>query len=185
MNKKNQLFFDKIWIEEAKNATVTNIESSLLELSKFLYEKYRKKVILLIEKYDKPIIKVHENGHCNKAINFLKSFCESSIKGNDYAEMVIMTGVLRVAKEGIFSGLNNMEVHTILEEGYNEYFGILEKEVVEALEYYNMNFDMEKVKKWYNGYLFGNTNVYNPWSITNFFKFKTLQPHWINTSSNK
>lgn len=154
-------------------------------LSKFLCQKYRKKVILLIDKYDKLIIKAHENGHYNKTINFFKSFYESSIKGNDYAEMVIMTGVLRVAKEGIFSGLNNMEVHTILEEGYNEYFEILEKEVVETLEYYNMNFDMEKVKKWYNGYLFGNTNVYNPWSITNFLKFKTLQPHWINTSSNE
>lgn len=180
---------DEIELEEFNNIRKKldseNWSDALMLLSKYLYDYYDKKVILLIDEYDTPIIKAHENGYYSKAINFFKGFYKSAVKGNDYVEMVVMTGVLRVAKEGIFSGLNNMEVHTILEEGYNEYFGILEEEVVEAIEYYDLDFDMEEVKKWYNGYLFGSINVYNPWSITNFLKFKKLEPHWVNTSSNE
>ncbi len=180
---------DEIELEEFNNIRKKldseNWNDTLMLLSKYLHDYYGKKVTLLIDEYDNPIIKAHENGYYNKAINFFKGFYKSAVKGNDYVETVVMTGVLRVAKEGIFSGLNNMEVHTVLEEGYNEYFGILEEEVIKALEYYDMNFDMEEVKKWYNGYLFGNTNVYNPWSIINFLKFKKLEAHWVNTSSNE
>ena len=117
-------------------------------------------------------------------INFFKTFFEKAVKGNDYAEITVITGILRIAKEGIFSGLNNLEVHTILEKKYNEYFGILENDVEKALKYYNLDVELDEVKKWYNGYLFGDINVYNPWSIINFLKYRDLKAHWVNTSSN-
>ena len=152
-------------------------------LSRYLFEYYGKKVILLIDEYDKPIIKAHANGYYNDVINFVKTFFENAVKGNDYAEITVITGILRIAKEGIFSGLNNLEVHTILEKKYNEYFGILENDVEKALKYYNLDVELDEVKKWYNGYLFGDINVYNPWSIVNFLKYRDLKAYWVNTSN--
>ena len=179
LNKKDLNNFEKVWMEED-----CNYSKALLDLSRYLYEYYGKKVILLIDEYDKPIIKAHTKGYYNEIIEFFKDFFEKCVKGNDYVEITVMTGILRIAKEGIFSGLNNLEVHTVLEKDYNEYFGILENEVEEALKYYNLDFELDEVKKWYNGYLFGNKNIYNPWSIVNFLRFKELKAHWINTSSN-
>ncbi|BBM56950.1 hypothetical protein JMUB4039_0928 [Leptotrichia trevisanii] len=161
-----------------------NYDKALLDLSRYLYEYYGKKVILLIDEYDKPIIKSHVNGYYNATLNFFKKFFEKSVKGNDYAEITVMTGILRIAKEGIFSGLNNLKVNTVLSDNYTEYFGILENEVEEALKYYDLDFDLEEVKKWYNGYQFGKNKVYNPWSVINFLDDKKLEEHWINTSSN-
>ena len=149
-----------------------------------MFEYYGKKVVLLIDEYDKPIIKAHANGYYNDVINFFKTFFEKAVKGNDYAEITVITGILRIAKEGIFSGLNNLEVHTVLENKYNEYFGILQNDVEKALKYYDLDIELDKMKNWYNGYLFGNTNVYNPWSIINFLKHRELKAHWVNTSSN-
>ncbi|BBM44849.1 hypothetical protein JMUB3870_0967 [Leptotrichia trevisanii] len=179
LSEKHLRDFDAIWLENKGDYV-----KALLDLSRYLYEYYGKKVILLIDEYDKPIIKAHVNGYYNEIINFFKKFFEKSVKGNDYVEITVMTGILRIAKEGIFSGLNNLEVHTVLEQDYNEYFGILENEVEEALKYYNLDFEINEVKKWYNGYLFGNRNIYNPWSVVNFLRFRELKEHWINTSSN-
>ena len=172
--------FDNI-LQRKKEA---NYDKALLDLSKYLYEYYGKKVILLIDEYDKPIIKAHVNGYYNETINFFKKFFEKSVKGNDYAEITVMTGILRIAKEGIFSGLNNLKVNTVLSDNYTEYFGILENEVEEALKYYDLDFDLDEVKKWYNGYRFGKNEVYNPWSVINFLDDKKLEEYWINTSSN-
>ena len=180
LDKKESRKFENIWLEEED----ADWDNALLLLSKYLYEYYGKKAVLLIDEYDKPIMKAHQNGYYDEAVEFFKSFYSSALKGNDYAEIAVMTGILRIAREGIFSGLNNLEVHTVLEEGYNEYFGISENEVITALKYYDLAFELEEVKKWYNGYLFGDTNVYNPWSIINFLKFKKLEEHWVNTSSN-
>ncbi|WP_455045818.1 AAA family ATPase [Leptotrichia trevisanii] len=179
LSEKHLRDFDAIWLENKGDYV-----KALLDLSRYLYEYYGKKVILLIDEYDKPIIKAHVNGYYNEIINFFKKFFEKSVKGNDYVEITVMTGILRIAKEGIFSGLNNLEAHTVLEQDYNEYFGILENEVEEALKYYNLDFEINEVKKWYNGYLFGNRNIYNPWSVVNFLRFRELKEHWINTSSN-
>ena len=98
--------------------------------------------------------------------------------------MGVMTGILRVAKENIFSGLNNLEVHTILDDEFTEYFGIMENEVEKSLEDFGLKYELKDVQKWYNGYLFGNRQVYNPWSIINFLKNGKLKPYWVNTSGN-
>ena len=180
LNNDDLVDFDNI-LKRKKEA---NYDKALLDLSRYLYEYYGKKVILLIDEYDKPIIKSHVNGYYNATINFFKKFFEKSVKGNDYAEITVMTGILRIAKEGIFSGLNNLKVNTVLSDNYTEYFGILENEVEKALKYYDLDFDLEEVKKWYNGYQFGKNKVYNPWSVINFLDDKKLEEHWINTSSN-
>ena len=180
LNNDDLVDFDNI-LKRKKEA---NYDKALLDLSRYLYEYYGKKVILLIDEYDKPIIKSHVNGYYNATLNFFKKFFEKSVKGNDYAEITVMTGILRIAKEGIFSGLNNLKVNTVLSDNYTEYFGILENEVEKALKYYDLDFDLEEVKKWYNGYQFGKNKVYNPWSVINFLDDKKLEEHWINTSSN-
>ena len=180
LEKSDLMDFDNIWLKKKEG----NYSRALSNLSRYLFEYYGKKVVLLIDEYDKPIIKAHANGYYNDVINFFKTFFEKAVKGNDYAEITVITGILRIAKEGIFSGLNNLEVHTILEKKYNEYFGILENDVEKALKYYNLDVELDEVKKWYNGYLFGDINVYNPWSIINFLKYRDLKAHWVNTSSN-
>ena len=179
---------DEIEIEEfnsvRRGLDSVEWEASLLNLSKYLYEYYGKKVIVLIDEYDQPIINSYIKGNYEKAISFFKSFYGLVLKDNEYLEMGVMTGILRVAKENIFSGLNNLEVHTILDDEFTEYFGIMEDEVEKALEDFGLEYELKDVQKWYNGYLFGNRKVYNPWSIVNFLKNGNLKPYWVNTSGN-
>ena len=179
---------DEIEIEKFNSVRRTldlaDWKNSLLNLSKYLYEYYGKKVIVLIDEYDQPIINSYINGYYNETIDFFKSFYGSVLKDNEYLEMSVITGILRVAKENIFSGLNNLEVHTILDSEFTEYFGIMENEVEEALKDFSLEYELEDVQKWYNGYLFGDTKVYNPWSIINFLKKGKLRPYWVNTSGN-
>ena len=159
-------------------------EASLINLSKYLYEYYGKKVVVLIDEYDQPIIDSYVKGYYDKAISFFKSFYGLVLKDNEYLEMGVMTGILRVAKENIFSGLNNLEVHTILDSEFTEYFGVVENEVENSLKDFELEYELDDVQKWYNGYLFGNRKVYNPWSIINFLKRGKLKPYWVNTSGN-
>ena len=179
---------DEIEIEKFNSVRRTldlaDWKNSLLNLSKYLYEYYGKKVIVLIDEYDQPIINSYINGYYNETIDFFKSFYGSVLKDNEYLEMSVITGILRVAKENIFSGLNNLEVHTILDSEFTEYFGIMENEVEEALKDFNLEYELKDVQKWYNGYLFGDSKVYNPWSIINFLKKGKLRPYWVNTSGN-
>ena len=144
-----------------------NWESSLLNLSKYLYEYYGKKVVVLIDEYDQPIIDSYIKGYYEEAIDFFKSFYGIVLKDNEYLEMGVMTGILRVAKENIFSGLNNLKVYTILNNRFTEYFGIMEAEVGQALKDFNLEVEMEDMQRWYNGYLFGDVRAYNPWSVRN------------------
>ena len=173
--------FDSILMEEANLA---NWKNSLADLSNYLYDFYGKKVIVLIDEYDQPIINSYIEGYYDETIDFFKSFYGSVLKDNEYLEMGVMTGILRVAKENIFSGLNNLEVHTILDDEFTEYFGIMENEVEKSLEDFGLKYELKDVQKWYNGYLFGNRQVYNPWSIINFLKNGKLKPYWVNTSGN-
>ena len=179
---------DEIEIEEfnsvRRGLDSVEWEASLLNLSKYLYEYYGKKMIVLIDEYDQPIINSYIKGNYEKAVSFFKSFYGLVLKDNEYLEMGVMTGILRVAKENIFSGLNNLEVHTILDDEFTEYFGIMEDEVEKALEDFGLEYELKDVQKWYNGYLFGNRKVYNPWSIVNFLKNGNLKPYWVNTSGN-
>ena len=173
--------FDSILMEEANLA---NWKNSLADLSNYLYDFYGKKVIVLIDEYDQPIINSYIEGYYDETIDFFKSFYGSVLKDNEYLEMGVMTGILRVAKENIFSGLNNLEVHTILDDEFTEYFGIIENEVEKSVKDFGLEYELKDVQKWYNGYLFGNRQVYNPWSIINFLKNGKLKPYWVNTSGN-
>ena len=179
---------DEIEIEEfnsvRRGLDSVEWEASLINLSKYLYEYYGKKVVVLIDEYDQPIIDSYVKGYYDKAISFFKSFYGLVLKDNEYLEMGVMTGILRVAKENIFSGLNNLEVHTILDSEFTEYFGVMENEVENSLKDFELEYEFDDVQKWYNGYLFGNRKVYNPWSIINFLKRGKLKPYWVNTSGN-
>ena len=181
LDKRELKKFENIWLETDEG----DWKNSLLMLTKYLYEYYGQKVIVLIDEYDHPIIDSYVKGYYDDAIDFFKSFYGTVLKDNNYLEMGIMTGILRVAKENIFSGLNNLEVHTILDNEFTEYFGITEEEVNQSVKDFDLEYELEDVQKWYNGYLFGDRKVYNPWSIVNFLKRKKLKPYWVNTSGNE
>ena len=174
--------YDSILFNRATEATW---KLALLDLTKYLYEYYGKKVVVLIDEYDQPIIDSYVKGYYQEAISFFKTFYGVVLKDNNYLEMGIMTGILRVAKENIFSGLNNLRVHTILDNRFTEYFGITESEVEQALKDFDLEFELKDVQRWYNGYLFGDIKVYNPWSIINFLNDEKLKPYWVNTSGNE
>lgn len=167
-----------------KNFNQVTLSNSLKFLSKILYEYYKQKVIILIDEDDTPLVSAHQYGYYDEALNLFKGLYSSALKDNPYLHMGVMTGVIRVNKAGIFSDLNNLSVNTIMENEYSEYFGITEKEVEEMLSYYDTEYEMPEVKLWYDGYRFGNAEIYNPWSILNFVRSKELKAYWIDTSEN-
>ena len=158
---------------------------SLKNLTEYLYIYYGKKSVILIDEYDNPIRSAYFEGYYDAGINFFRNFLSSVLKDNEYLEKGVLTGILRVAKEGIFSGLNNLMVNTVISNNFSEYFGLLEDEVIELLDYYKLNYELEEVQKWYNGYKFGEIQVYNPWSIMSYINERVIQPNWINVSDNK
>lgn len=164
-------------------ANQSEYENSLKFLCELLYKYHGEKPIVLIDEYDQPIIASHMNGYFKEGINFFRNLYSAVLKDNVALEKAVMTGILRVAKESIFSGLNNLKVDSILRNQFN-FFGLTEEEVEQMLNHYGMEYEMEKVKEWYNGYVFGKDLVYNPWSIINFVDTDKLKPHWVNTSSN-
>ena len=180
LNQSDLADFDAIWLKK-DNADWIN---SLFNLTRYLYEISGKKVVVLIDEYDQPIIDSYIKGNYEKCIAFFKAFYGKVLKDNNYLEMGILTGILRVAKENVFSGLNNLEVHTILDDEFTEYFGIMENEVEKSLEDFDLKYELNDVQKWYNGYLFGEKKVYNPWSIINFLNRGNLKSYWVNTSGN-
>jgi len=180
LNEVDRIDFDKILFMKDG----ANFDFSLKYLSRYLHQYYGKKAVILIDEYDTPILAANENGYYSKAISFVRELFGGSLKDNDDLQIGVMTGILRVAKEGIFSGLNNPDVSTILDGEYEEYFGLTEVEVETALDYYKLYDSLPDVKEWYNGYLFGDKEIYNPWSILNFLNRKTLEAYWVNTSSN-
>ena len=182
-DKLNPIFkndFEKIVMEKEEADWIY----SLKNLSNYLYEYYRKSVIILIDEYDAPIINAFDKGYYNEAINFFQTFYSSALKTNNSLKYGVLTGITRIIKEGIFSGLNNLKVDTILNKKYSEYFGLLESEVIEMLDYFGMKYKIEEVKEWYNGYLFGESEVYNPWSIVNYIDNGEIKAYWANVSGN-
>ena len=173
--------FDKIWeMRDSKQS----FKTSLLDLSNYLNKYYGEKVIILIDEYDVPIINAFDKGYYNEAMNFFQTFYSSALKTNNSLKYGVLTGITRVIKEGMFSGLNNLYVNTILSKDYSEYFGLLESEVIEMLDYFGMKYKIEEVKEWYNGYIFGESKVYNPWSIVNYVRKKEIKAYWANVSGN-
>ncbi|MDC7955173.1 AAA family ATPase [Fusobacterium simiae] len=159
-------------------------DSSLSNLTGYLYKYYQKEVILLIDEYDSPLITANQCGYYKEAINFFRNFFSSALKTNSYLKTGILTGIVQVAKEGIFSGLNNVITYNIFKKDFDTFFGLTQKEVEEALKYFKLEYKIEEVRKWYDGYTFGDKEIYNPWSILNFIKEKELQAYWVNTSDN-
>ena len=167
-----------------RKASLSELKRALKVITELLYRKYNQQVILLIDEYDYPIITAYEKGYYDEVKDFIKGFYGDVLKTNEYLHMGVLTGIVRVAQAGIFSDLNNIENYTILNEEYSQYFGLLEDEVEKALQDYDVSYKLDEVKSWYNGYKFGDFEVYNPLSILKFLKTKKLEAYWINTSGN-
>ena len=180
LNQSELQDFDNIWLGK-KNI---DLSKALFKLSLYLNNYYNQKVIILIDEYDVPLMSAYENGCYNEAIQFFKVLYRAVLKSNPNIKMGVLTGAIRVAQAGIFSDLNNLKINTILNEAYDEYFGLSQKEVEDMLKYYNMEYTMTEVKSWYDGYKFGKVEVYNPWSILNYIDNKELKAYWVNTSGN-
>ena len=172
------------------NMKDTELMTALWILSSILKEYYGKKVIILIDEYDVPLDKAFENNYYNEMIILLRNMLEQSLKTNDNLYMAVLTGCLRIARESIFTGLNNFNIFSITDQYFDEYFGFTDKEVKEILQYYKVAEAFEQTKKWYDGYRFGNTDIYCPWDVINHCRAlkvepdATPQPYWINTSGN-
>lgn len=163
---------------------------SLKKLSELLEKHYGTKVILLIDEYDVPLAKAHENGYYDQMSSLIRNLFEQALKTNSSLKFAVMTGCMRISKESIFTGLNNLRILSVADVEFDEYFGFTDQEVRELLEYYECLESYEDIKKWYDGYQFGNMKVYCPWDVichcSKLRVDKTAQPqnYWINTSSN-
>lgn len=159
---------------------------SLLNLSRMLNKHHQTKVVILIDEYDTPIQQGHSKGFYNEVITFMRSFMSGGLKDNTALAFGVLTGILRVSKENLFSGLNNPVVNSVLDEKYSEYFGFTTDEVRKMASYYGQEDKLTELGEWYDGYRFGNTEIYNPWSVANYF-YNNCQakPYWTNTSDNE
>ena len=167
-----------------KEASIDDLTTALKFLTKILYEKYNKKIVVLVDEYDSPLVSAYINGYYEKAKNFFKTFYSLVLKDNNYLQMGVLTGIIRVIKAGIFSDLNNLRTYTILSDDYTDSYGLTEKEVEKSLKDYEIEAEISNVKDWYDGYKFGDSEVYNPWSILNFLQDKKLRAYWVDTSGN-
>lgn len=166
------------------------LQSALLLLTQLMHKHYGEKVILLIDEYDVPLDKAYQNGYYREMINLIRTMFSSALKTNDSLYFAVLTGCLRISKESIFTGLNNLRVHSIMDKRFDEYFGFTEQEVQELLAAYGLATHQDEFKEWYDGYLFGNQNVYCPWDVLNYaydlLGSETAKPktYWLNTSGN-
>ncbi len=169
----------------SRMASEVELSNSIGLLTRLLQEFHGEKVIVLIDEYDTPINHGFIRGYYEKIIDFMKVFLGTALKTNSNLRMGVITGIYRVAKESIFSDMNNLDSSSVTTNTYVDRFGFTESEVEVILSYYKLDYKIDEVKNWYNGYIFGNnTVIYNPWSIINYAKYKNLQPYWVNTSSN-
>ena len=167
-----------------KEADAREYELAIKMLSQFMERYYNQKVILLIDEYDVPIQCGYTKGFYNDVIGFIKNLFGNTLKTNNSVKFSVMTGILRVSKESIFSDLNNVGIYTAVDNLYDEYFGFTEEETKELLEHFGFELT-ENVRRMYDGYIFGNQEIYNPWSILNYVERGSLYPYWINTSSDE
>ena len=189
-NKKVNGITDKDELQRAIMAEYGKYSTALKTLSTLLQKHHGENVIILLDEYDVPLENAYYNGFYPEMIGFIRSLFESALKTNDALELAVITGCLRISKESIFTGLNNLEVNSIRQGGFEESYGFTQKEATDMLEAYNLSDKFDIVKSWYDGYLFGNTEIYNPWSVTKYVKSQLdlpgclPEPYWSNTSSN-
>lgn len=181
LTDEEKIFFKSITMN--MNETIATL--AIHKMTDFLSRYYGKKVIILLDEYDTPMQEAYVNGYWDELSPFLRSLLNATFKTNPYMERAIMTGITRVSKESIFSDLNNLEVVTATSDKYADVFGFTQQEVIEALEEYGLSNRIREIKYWYDGFTFGNkTDIYNPWSITNYLDKQKVGPYWANTSSN-
>lgn len=179
--------FTSIWYGKAEPGEYSR---ALQILSECLFKYHGKKTMILIDEYDVPLENAYFEGFFDQMSAFIRAFFESALKTNPFLEKSVITGCLRISKESIFTGLNNLEIDTVLHTRYEDAFGFTQKEVSDMLSYYSLDEDRDEVKQWYDGYLFGSTEIYNPWSILKYVNdhndsvTKFPLPYWSNTSSN-
>lgn len=186
--------YDKIQLEQillGKFKNITNLTSSLKLLTRFLRQHYGKKTIVLIDEYDVPLDKAHQNNCYDETARVIRSLFGKVLKSNkDNLEFAVITGCMRIAKESIFTGLNNFEVYSVQDEGFSEYFGFTNEETEQMLEYYGLEDKLDLFREWYDGYRFGSTEIYCPWDVINqckrFYALgeREIKFYWKNSSSN-
>ncbi len=178
-----KIFYNNLLVLQNQSASLSEIRFFLEEIIRVVYSFYKITPILLIDEYDQPILSSYENGYREELRDFFSVLYGSALKGNEYLGQALLTGIQRVAKESIFSKLNNMIVYTVTDEHYAKYFGITKEETNDLLEIFDLKLTNE-VKQQYDGYIFGGIEMYNPWSILNYASRKKLDCYWVNTSTN-
>jgi hypothetical protein len=182
LTSRQKINFEAVYNREADES---QIKSSLLDLTDCLYQHYGKQAILLLDEYDTPIHSGYTHGYYDKIVEVIRHLFSAALKSNPYLYRAMLTGILRIAKESLFSGLNNLKVYSIFNHRYSECFGFTEDEVNALLGQSQLTSKAEEIKSWYNGYRIGDTLIYNPWSIVNCIHEKgNLQTYWVNTSDN-
>ena len=173
-----------------REAEYDDYSGALKFLSKCLYQAAGKNTVILIDEYDVPLENAYFEGFYEEMVKFVRSLFESALKTNDHLQFAVLTGCLRISKESIFTGLNHLKIISVLDRQYSEHFGFTESEVLQMMRYYEVEERFPAMKEWYDGYAFGDTEVYNPWSVINYMYdlYANVsafpRPYWINTSSN-
>ena len=176
-------YFSKILEAKANEVELT---SSLENLSRMLFKHYGKAPIIIIDEYDTPIQEGYAEDFYDAIIRFMRNFFSGAYKDNKNLSYGFLTGILRIAQESIFSGLNNLTVNSVMDEDYDRFFGFTYPEVHQMMKYYGVSDKDEELKDWYNGYRFGNTEIYNPWSVINYISKGCIpQAYWVNTGKNE
>ena len=188
--QRHQYILSSGKINADRKAEYDDYSGALEFLSKCLYEATEEKTVILIDEYDVPLENAYFRGFYGEMVDFIRSVFESALKTNDHLQFAVITGCLRISKESIFTGLNHLNIISVLDKNYSEHFGFTEEEVLRMMSYYEVESRFPTMKEWYDGYLFGETEVYNPWSVIKFLfdLYSDVnafpRPYWINTSSN-
>jgi hypothetical protein len=181
LHPSSQKVFDRIL---EKTAEVSELGESLLTLTKFLSEYFNKRVWIVLDEYDAPIHTAWQHDYYKEMVSFMLSYLGAAFKDNSYLYRGVMSGILRVSKENIFSCLNNVRVYSMLHPKYAEYFGFTEQEVDQVCEDFGLMPQREEIRRWYNGYKIGEVQLYNPWSILSYVSDRVFKPYWVNTANN-
>ena len=179
--------YDKNYIEKVMEDAVSEADVSMIlaNLSRMLHMHYGEKTVIIIDEYDTPIQQGYISGYYDQATGFMRNFFSGGLKDNQHLAFGFLTGILRVAKESIFSGLNNIVVNSVLDNKYSAYFGFTSEEVMEMTQYYGIPEKFDEICRWYDGYRFGETDIFNPWSVINYFNNNFMtKAFWLSTSSN-